>query len=58
MANSVAPDQTAPIYVKFICPKTYNFYSKLNWATTRQNMSLGVSNQARHKPACAATEAS
>ena len=25
---------------------------------TRQNMSLGVSDQARHKPACAATEAS
>ena len=28
------------------------------WATTRQNVSSGVSNQARHKPACAATEAS
>ena len=26
-------------------------------ATTRQNMSSGVSDQARHKPACAATEA-
>ena len=29
-----------------------------NWATTRQNVSSGVSDQARHKPACAATEAS
>ena len=28
------------------------------WATTRQNMSSGVSDQARHKPACTATEAS
>ena len=28
------------------------------WATTRQNVSSGVSDQARHKPACAATEAS
>ena len=28
------------------------------WATTRQNVSSGVSNQARHKPAFAATEAS
>ena len=27
-------------------------------ATTRQNVSSGVSDQARHKPACAATEAS
>ena len=27
------------------------------WATTRQNVSSGVSDQARHKPACAATEA-
>ena len=27
-------------------------------ATTRQNISSGVSDQARHKPACAATEAS
>ena len=30
----------------------------LNWATTQQNVSLGVSDQARHNPACAATEAS
>ena len=29
-----------------------------NWATTRQNVSSGVSDQARHKPACTATEAS
>ena len=28
------------------------------WATTRQNEPLGVSDQARHKPACTATEAS
>ena len=28
------------------------------WATARQNVSSGVSDQARHKPACAATEAS
>ena len=28
------------------------------WAMTRQNVSSGVSDQARHKPACAATEAS
>ena len=28
------------------------------WATTRQNVSSGVSDQARHKRACAATEAS
>ena len=28
------------------------------WATTQQNVSSGVSDQARHKPACAATEAS
>ena len=28
------------------------------WATTRQNLSLGVSEEARHNPACAATEAS
>ena len=28
------------------------------WATTRQNVSSGLSNQARHKQACAATEAS
>ena len=28
------------------------------WATTWQNVSSGVSDQARHKPACAATEAS
>ena len=27
------------------------------WATTRQNVSSGVSDQARHKPACTATEA-
>ena len=27
------------------------------WATTQQNLSSGVSDQARHKPACAATEA-
>ena len=35
-----------------------NFYQKNIWVTTRQNMSSGVSDQARHKPACAATEAS
>ena len=29
-----------------------------NWATTWKNVSSGVSNQARHKLACAATEAS
>ena len=29
-----------------------------HWATTRQNVSSGVSDQARHKSACAATEAS
>ena len=28
------------------------------WAMTRQNVSSGVSDQTRHKPACAATEAS
>ena len=28
------------------------------WATTRQNVSSGVSNQARHKQACTATETS
>ena len=28
------------------------------WAMTQQNVSSGVSDQARHKPACAATEAS
>ena len=28
------------------------------WAVTRQNLSWEVSDQARHKPACAATEAS
>ena len=36
----------------------YTVIWKSKWATTRQNMSLGVSDQARHKPACAATEAS
>ena len=30
----------------------------MTWATTQQNVSSGVSDQARHKPACAATEAS
>ena len=30
----------------------------LKWAAPRENMSLGVSNQTRHKLACAATEAS
>ena len=29
-----------------------------NWALSRQNVSSGLSDQARHKPACAATEAS
>ena len=29
-----------------------------SWATTQQNVSSGVSNHARHKPASAATEAS
>ena len=28
------------------------------WTMTRQNVSSGVSDQARRKPACAATEAS
>ena len=28
------------------------------WAMTWQNMSSGVSDQAKHKPACTATEAS
>ena len=32
--------------------------SRCIWATTRQNVSSGVSDQARHKQACAATEAS
>ena len=31
---------------------------ELIWATTRQNVSSGVSDQDRHKPACAATDAS
>ena len=30
----------------------------LNWAIPWENVSSGVSDQARHKPACAATEAS
>ena len=30
----------------------------ITWARTRQNVSSGVSDQARHKPACAATETS
>ena len=30
----------------------------MKWATTWQKVSLGVSDQARHKPACTATEAS
>ena len=34
---------------------SYGYYI---WATTRQNVSSGVSDQARHRPACAATEAS
>ena len=29
-----------------------------NWATTRQNVSSGVSDYARYKPACATKEAS
>ena len=33
------------------------FHEKI-WAMTRQNVSSGVSDQARHKPASAATEAS
>ena len=33
-------------------------FDKWMWATTWQNVSSGVSDQARHKPACAATEAS
>ena len=33
-------------------------YKKIIWATTRQNVSSGVSDQTRHKPACAATDAS
>ena len=33
-------------------------FSFCNWATTWQNVSSEVSDQARHKPACAATEAS
>ena len=38
----------------FVCDVLHKYY----WATTRQNMSSGVSDQARHKLACAATEAS
>ena len=34
------------------------YLANMIWATTRQNVSSGVSDQARHKPACAATEAS
>ena len=34
------------------------FTVRLNWAKTRQNVSSGVSDQARHKLACAATESS
>ena len=36
----------------------YTVPSNYTWATTWQNVSLGVSNQARHKAACAATDAS
>ena len=32
--------------------------ANIEWASTRQNVSSGVSDQARHKPACTATEAS
>ena len=36
----------------------YKMYLWIIWATTRQNVSSGVSDQARHKLACTATEAS
>ena len=38
----------------------YAFYgtSYYTWASSWQNVASGVSDQARHKPACAATEAS
>ena len=42
-------------------PKHASWFLSKNenkWATTRQNVSSGVSDQARHKPACAAIEAS
>ena len=59
---SCAGPKSLPIYsfntliIPIFWGCSYNqFY--YNWATTRQNMSSGVSDQARHKPACAATEA-
>ena len=37
---------------------TYVHLVVISWATTRQHVFSGVSDQARHKPACAVTEAS
>ena len=37
--------------------KTMMILHKIKWAKTRQNLSSGVTVQARHKPAYAATEA-
>ena len=50
-----------PLWLTFsICcfSDVCRLYYYYKWATTRQNVSSGVSDQARHKPACAATEAS
>ena len=49
--HSHCPEQSKPIKDRF-------FQKKYMWATTWQNVSLGVSDRARHKPACAATEPS
>ena len=39
--------------------KTYmNISAPYTWASSWKNVSSGISDQARHKPACAATETS
>ena len=45
-------------YAGGTCSNTVKEVNYFIWVTTRQNMSSGVSHQARYKPVCAATEAS
>ena len=50
--GEVADTQMALIHLKILR------HGEEKWAAPRENVSSGVSDQARHKPACAATEAS
>ena len=59
--HKVADDRIinlGPNTVVFYLDPSMQLNDECNWATTRQNVSSGVSDQARHKPACTATEAS